>query len=465
MALNPTDLQNFKLFSSLQGNILKGHGRHHTANLFIRCKEKKQLATKKWIGDMAKDDYITTLQSQLRANYLFKDNKVDGGLFSSIYFTAKGYQYLGFSTADFEPAFQNGMVQAALNDPPQTDWEEGFQGDIHFMLLLADSSAQKVADEVARITHDIEHFATIANVEIGKAVFNDDGAGIEHFGYVDGVSQPLFFEDELKKYDKDHNIASPANRIFDPAAEKELVLLPDPLEKNDPNAFGSYFVFRKLEQDVQGFKDAEKELAAVLHLKGEDKERAGALLVGRFEDGTPVEINDKEGLIKSYLQNNFDYKKDEAAKCPFHAHIRKSNPRGGHPNMGKDEVKKHTMARRGIPYGDRMDDPSDGLIENKPTNGVGLLFMSFQASIDNQFEFIQKNWVNNAGFPTDKPKKDPPGRSGIDPIIGQGDNADGGSYPLKWGGTDFQRETFEPFVTMKGGEYFFAPSIPFLKSL
>jgi Dyp-type peroxidase family len=464
MALAPTDLANFELFSNLQGNILKGHGRSNAAHIFIHCNEGKETAAKKWIKELAEKDHITTTQKQLRDNYLFKDNGIDGGIFASFYITAKGYQYLNHDVSVFEPAFQLGMAKADLNDPPQNEWETGYDEDIHFMLLLADADLNNVTNEVARLTPIIGSFAVITRVEIGKAMHNEDGAGIEHFGYVDGVSQPLFFEDEIDKYRKDHDIQKNTDIKFNPEATKELVLMPDPLVNNKPNAFGSYFVFRKLEQNVRAFKDAEKELAAALHLKDEDKERAGALLVGRFEDGTPVELNGKEGLIKSYLQNNFDYKKDDASKCPFHAHIRKSNPRSANPHETPAETKSHIMARRGMPFGERTDGPNDGLIENKPSGGVGLLFMSYQCSITNQFEFIQRNWVNNPSFPLKRPN-DPPGISGLDPIIGQGERKDGGSYPLSWGGKKFQREGFEQFVTMKGGEYFFAPSITFLKSL
>lgn len=57
-------------------------------------------------------------------------------------------------------------------------------------------------------------------------------------------------------------------------------------------------------------------------------ELAGALLVGRFEDGTPVTFQGADGLDDP-VPNNFDYRGDMAgARCPFFAHIRKTNPRG-----------------------------------------------------------------------------------------------------------------------------------------
>ena len=86
------------------------------------------------------------------------------------------------------------------------------------------------------------------------------------------------------------------------------MLVADPFN-TAKDAFGSYFVFRKLEENVRGFKAAEKKLGETdLMLTGEDVERAGAMIIGRFEDGTPVELSDEAGMIKSYVINDFDYK-------------------------------------------------------------------------------------------------------------------------------------------------------------
>lgn len=154
-------------------------------------------------------------------------------------------------------------------------------------------------------------------------------------------------------------------------------------------------------------------------------------------------------------------------KCPFFAHIRKVNPRssgGFEPPAGE---RLHIMPRRGQTYGVRTDDPNDGKIWNKPTKDVGLLFMAFNANIAEQFEFAQKSWANFAGFP-----KVPAGRlaPGLDMVIGQGNRPDIDG-PTMWGanfGEADQHKVVAPApqnVTMKGGEYFFMPSMPTLSSL
>src|SRR5205085_9834697 len=123
---------------------------------------------------------------------------------------------------------------------------------------------------------------TIVHVQHGCALKNARGDGIENFGYVDGRSQPLMLEEDI-----DDEIAKTGSAQWNPAFPLSLALVQDP-GTTEPTAFGSYFVFRKLEQNVQEFKSREQQVADALGLTGEDRELAGAMIVGRFEDGTPV---------------------------------------------------------------------------------------------------------------------------------------------------------------------------------
>jgi deferrochelatase/peroxidase EfeB len=173
-------------------------------------------------------------------------------------------------------------------------------------------------------------------------------------------------------------------------------------------------------------------------------------------------------MIGSGAANNFNYDGDKAGlRCPFQAHIRKGNPRGTGGVEPLPGEKAHIMARRGIPFGLREVTPA---IHSQPEQfpsggGVGLLFQSFQADLGAQFEFIQKAWVNDAAFPLSNPA----GRTGIDPVLGQGGTPADRSYkwPAAYGkpGVDPITARFDAFVRMKGGQYFFAPSIDGLKAL
>ena len=109
-------------------------------------------------------------------------------------------------------------------------------------------------------------------------------------------------------------------------------------------------MFRKLEQNVRAFKEREQQFAQALGLPEADAKRAGALVMGRFEDGTPVVLKatpDRSGPVP----NNFTYEDDShGGKCPFQAHIRKVNPR-------QEGVPR--IVRRGITYGTRDKEPQD----------------------------------------------------------------------------------------------------------
>ena len=453
------DMKLDKLFSKLQGNILKGHGRDHTANIFVKF-TAPVADVKRWLHSYVSN--ITSCKQQLKANELFKSKNVSGGLFATVNLSATGLKYLGKAINTLDPSFQQGMKKAHISDPNPNTWDGAFQGDVDAVFLLASEDENVLIEEADKLRAKLSAIAIVLTTEDGHALKNDNKDGIEHFGYVDGTSQPLFFKDEVDKFNENNSGITG----FAPLAPLGLgqVLIPDPFVANAASpgvdSYGSYFVFRKLEQNVKGFKTAEKKLALTLGLQGEDVERAGAMIVGRFEDGSPVTLSDESGMIASGTLNAFNYKNvyrgdgkvdTNGSKCPFHAHIRKVNPRDG-------SEASHIMARRGIPFGTR----EEGSFENTdlmPEGGVGLLFQSFQASIVTQFEFLQQTWANNPNFPSPN--------AGLDPIIGESQAMKStGPFPTKWGdATSNKVADFPQFVNLKGGEYFFAPSITFFEEL
>jgi Dyp-type peroxidase family len=447
------------VFANLQGYVLKHHGREHAAHVFLTFSPGKVLEVKEFIKEYA-EKHVTSTRKQLYDTDVYKRTGVSGGVFSTFYLSASGYTYLGESLSGFSNEFQAGMKTrgSVTNDPPVPTWELGFRGDIHCMILVAHDNEDVLGSHLVEFREDLSSIATIQTIEYGHVIRNQNGDGIEHFGYVDGISQPTFFKEESNHFKESHNIPARPQQ-WDPTVALSQVLVDDP-KTSSPNAFGSYFVFRKLEQNVQGFKNAEKALGeAIFGANADDdlKERAGAMIVGRFEDGTPVTLEPEAGMIGSGFYNNFDYRDDaNGGKCPFHAHIRKSNPR--HDASGSIANKAHMMARRGIPFGHREVSPAlDPENELLPKDGVGLLFMSFQASLANQFEFIQQFWVNSSDFSKHG--------TGLDLIIGQGTNIPQ-HYPHTYGNpASATTHSFDSFVKMKGGEYFFLPSMAYLKSL
>jgi deferrochelatase/peroxidase EfeB len=157
------------------------------------------------------------------------------------------------------------------------------------------------------------------------------------------------------------------------------------------------------------------------------------------------------------FENDFRYSRSDrnGNRCPFSADIRKTNPRSGSGTpFAQERIRR--IARRGITYGNPAPPNSD--LDSLPVT-VGVLFQCCQADLANQFEHLQRRWASNAQFP--KPK------TGKDPVIGQ--PANGAVRRLNfldpWGESSRAAFGFQSFVTMQGGEDFFAQSISFLRNL
>ena len=448
-----------KPLESLQGNILRGHGRDRTVHIFLQFKKGEKNKVKSWIKGLAQVECITSAQRQLEETEKYRRDKTVGCLFMSFFLSAKGYEYLypkqkGKLPFDDE-AFLCGMkaAQHRLNDLPKEAWEDGYRNDIHAMVLLADDDECRLRKKKEELCENVRAHAEICAVEHGRVMWNRQNYPheypVEHFGYVDSLSQPLFFQSDIERESRE----SDGTNVWDPGAGPDLVLVQDPYGRNGCDS-GSYLVFRKLEQHVRAFKEYEQQFAQALGLTGEDVKRAGALVMGRFEDGTPVVLKCTPGM-SAPVPNHFTYDEDpDGQKCPLQAHIRKVNPRQkGVPHI----------VRRGITYGKREKEPQDNpRLEELPLGGVGLLFMCYQRSIVQQFEVLQYLHANDPRFPGEQ-------GPGIDPIIGQpGGNGVGQlKWPARWNDPREKHQPFDfhSFVTLKGGEYFFAPSIHFLKEI
>ena len=137
---------------------------------------------------------------------------------------------------------------------------------------------------------------------------------------------------------------------WNPTAPLRLLFVEDP---GRPEHYGSYLVFRKLEQNVAGFHTARTELAAALH----HPELAGALAVGRFrEAGRSCRPHRRS---RAPIATTSSSRTTGRRRLPLQSHIRKTNPRGDlaafSPNQTDDSERTFRIARRGITYGSRPD--------------------------------------------------------------------------------------------------------------
>ena len=281
-------------------------------------------------------------------------------------------------------------------------------------------------------------------VETGKklkAKFAEKQHDIEHFGFTDGISQPLLVQQDI-----DIAKAKLGDANWSPEAPLQLTFVKEP---NQDERYGSFLVFRKLEQNVKQFWSSLEELSKQL---GIDTEVAAAMATGRKKDGAP--LVEATAVADGDIQNDFDFSSDvDGLKCPFHAHIRKVNPRGDIPRQlgGTIEFERALrIVRRGVTYGNRPDLEDENV--ESPEAGVGLLFMCFQSNLE-QF-VIQQEGSDSNDFVQEF-------KTGPDPIIGRNENI----LPQSWPSGSDKQFAMANFVKMLGGEYFFAPSMGFLQSI
>jgi Dyp-type peroxidase family len=312
---------------------------------------------------------------------------------------------------------------------------------------------------------------------VQKGDVRADQPGFEHFGYRDGISQPGIRGYTPVSNPADPNHGQPGQDLVFPG--EFLIGQPaqagagKPTNVPGPNApggpawakNGSFLVFRRLRQDVAGWRDFVASTAQTANIPNA---LAAAKLVGRWESGAPLEITGdvskdpgfaNPALLSPANVNNFKYSTDvDGIVVPLAAHIRKTNPRNGATDTGNfADTLRRRILRRGIPFGTTLSlgTPASDPSANPPyPNDRGLCFVCYQSSISRQFEFMQSHWANNPNFPK-------PG-AGQDPISAQTSLPGSFSVP---GGRQTHIELMARFVVTTGGDYYFAPSISALHAL
>ena len=389
----------------------------------------------------------------------------------------------------------------------------------------SDASAEAVLNVYAETPSDLAyvievHRALLENYggslihQLDCAPVNPEKPDFEHFGYRDGISQPVIrgtgrgtrgvpARDMLEPGEfilgyKNGGGFFPPSPILPAEADmgRNLPILsdgdmgrfPDFGDKSigaAPRDFGrngSFIVIRELAQDVDGFEDfvdrKAKELRGDASSDGQmayrdlykligqfpDKDWVKAKLMGRWPNGRPLVGNpvniaspkpgdpNEAHCRAAEVENDFTFGSDDpqGLACPFGSHIRRTNPR--------DSKQPGDLAEQGITNRHRLLRRGRTYARPKDCGGVekGLLFVSLCADLERQFEFVQQVWSNASSFHglTNEP----------DPIFSTDtpDIESGGMCPRNFTiptpAGPIKLTGMQNFVTVKAGGYFFLPS-------
>lgn len=422
---------------------------------------------------------------------------------ASLAFTSTGLAMLGLDDASlsrFDMPFQQGMQaqerRRRLGDhDPRMIAEGGLRWcgapqpsettkQVHALLLLYGSDLAAVtawSDEVVAALGPQIDCVHRLSLDLHR---DQNGISREHFGFADGLSQPIPHGfpfvgrdgqpmtkdpwhgieggDVLLGYTNAYGDPAPGPYVTDDPAGRRAGLVQGTAPEGyfDLGLNGSYLVVRELQQDVAGFwKDMDRCAAAANaassssaditanwlaeRVVGRDLGRGDLLLPSTGLEASTSAGSNATGFFETDRFGD---------GCPLGAHVRRANPRdglAGAPEFMRpvlDGANNHRLLRRGRKYGSKIADRHVPDGEER-----GLLFMCLNTDIARQFEFVQQSWLLNPSFATLHTQSDP--------LIGPP-----GLFTIPRTPLRHQLE-LQNHIRLAGGEYFFLPSVPVLSYL
>jgi Dyp-type peroxidase family len=403
----------------IQGNIVAGFTKDFQTLMFLEIVDVPSF--KRWLESQV--PFIATTAEVLAFNRLFKeirarrkeDSSAVKATWVNIAFSHDGLEQLVGAEADnfTDDSFKAGLAarSESLGDPRDADdpdpnkpegapktWVAGGPNNAppHVVLIIASDDRGDMLAEIERVVQSMEGFHAADGTPAARVVFQEEGdnlppplSGHEHFGFLDGVSQPgvrgRISNDPhdvltLRQNPKDRNQGKPGQDLLWPDefvfgypgqdAAKEVEEAGDVALAGPDRAWtdnGSFLVIRRLRQDVFALHKFMRDVATHFQVpntaNSSGPRMIGASLVGRWPSGAPVERvpnDDNRELANDDCNNNhFEYQDavdvinpgdresdvdcsdadssgvlfpqapgdEDGERLPFTGHIRKAYPR------------------------------------------------------------------------------------------------------------------------------------------
>jgi len=394
-----------------QGGIIKGHGRRHSAYIFLTFKPSESWGRmRKWLSGIAK--YVTTVAAQ-KCQYYIRENDPD-----------TTHLNVALNTFDFlPPTGESGFPELDLHDrhdtvatlgqyPDGADVHSAYAPEINsnskILLIVANNDFRKLKRKVDELIYEFERGNTVGVSKLFVIREDGDGPHLGPLGFVDGVGNPS------------------------PEEAPGLVL-------NEHGAIGQYSTLALINFLARGnvFDDKVLEIARCVddvydtrcdEEQFELKKEIAARLMGRFKDGRDLGGGYRKDLSDLFAGD------PGFVKCPVGAHVRAVHSTG-----------ESRIVRRGTPY----------VIQHNGEEKKGLMFVSFQKDLRAQLFPMMKSMEDKLDLITyfDVAKTKGPDQVELN---------------LKVGGLDRKVEVdfkdFQP-VEYLGGNYFLVPGKNYLLSL
>jgi Dyp-type peroxidase family len=369
-----------------------------------------------------------------------------------------GLKALGLSEESLESfpeAFREGMAARArqlgdvgINDP--NNWDQAYgKGQVDIGLSAFSDSEESRRRIVGIAREQLEGFSGVSVLAMQD--FGAQPGDLNSLGYKDGIDQPAIEGSGVDPLPGQGRPIKAGEFILGYQGESGVPLpmpQPDILGRN-----GTYVGFRKYQSRVGAFN-------RFLRSNGsteEERELLAAKLVGRWRSGAPLtlapEVDNPAIGADPQRNNDFDYSNDARGRqVPFGCHIRRMNPRDTKLTRLTD-VNIHRIIRRGTTYGPPYDPNALSEADDEVPRGAIFLFISAKAMAT--IEFLQQEWINDGNFIGAGNERDP--------IVGL--QEEGATFTIPKEPVRRRVHSIETFNVLRGGEYFFMPSLSALRWL
>jgi Dyp-type peroxidase family len=330
------------------------------------------------------------------------------------------------------------------------NWEKPFgTGEIHLGVSVFSDSKETWHRTIASARRQYEGSSGLSVLTAQD--FGAQPGDLNPLGYKDSIGQPAIEGSGVAPLPGQGPAIKAGEFILGYPGETGVPLpapAPDVLGRN-----GTYVGMRKYHSRVATFNRFLREHADTDH----DRELLAAKLVGRWRSGAPLTLaptqDDPTLGADPWRNNDFTYAGDpHGRQAPLGSHMRRMNPRDTRLAILTD-VNIHRLIRRSTTYGAPYDPNATSPQDDETPRGLHFIFISAKAMAT--MEFLQQEWINNGNFMSLGDERDP----------NVGLQRDGATFTIPQEPVRRRIHGIETFNVLRGGEYFFMPSLSALRWL